>query len=243
MPASTTDQPEQRGQNRLLSRLPADVRGRLLDDIDPVRPVFKEAIYEPDRPLPYVYFPVDAVFSLLTVLDEGGAVEVATVGNEGMLGLPVFLHAEVGRGRVFCQIVGEVLRMRAGRFREHVQREPALRDLLLRYTEAFLTLLAQTAACNRAHAVEARLARWLLMTHDRVGRDEFPLTQEFMGQMLGVRRATVSETAAALQEAGLISYTRGVITIEDSPGLERAACECYRIIRSEFEQLLGVPQG
>ena len=239
MRTPTTDEPEQRDQNRLLSRLPAEVRGRLLDDVDPVRPAFRQAIYEPDRPLPYVYFPVDAVFSILTVLEEGGAVEVATVGNEGMLGLPVFLHAEASPGHAFCQIVGEALRMRAGRFRAHIEREPALRDVLLRYTAAFLALLAQSAACSRAHAVEARLARWLLMTHDRVGRDEFPLTQEFMGQMLGVGRATVNTAAGMLQRAGFVHYVRGRVTVADRAGLESAACECYGVIGREFDRLLG----
>jgi CRP-like cAMP-binding protein len=155
-----------------------------------------------------------------------------------MLGLPVFLHAEVARGRAFCQIVGDALRMRAGHFREHVERESALRDVLLCYTDTFLTLLAQSAACNRAHAVEARLARWLLMTHDRVGRDEFPLTQEFMGQMLGVGRATVNTAASMLQRAGFVRYIRGRITVADRAGLESAACECYQVIRHEFDRLL-----
>lgn len=239
MGTSTADEHERRCENRLLSHLPADVRGRLMDDLDPVRPAFREPVYEPDRPLRYVYFSLDAVFSILTVLEEGGSVEVATVGNEGMVGLPVFLHAESIHGRAFCQIAGDALRMRAGRLREHAEREPALRDLLLRYTQAFLNLVAQSAACNRAHALEARLARWLLMTQDRVARDEFPLTQEFMGQMLGVGRASVNTAAGMLQRAGFVRYVRGRVTVADRAGLESAACECYVVIRREFDRLLG----
>ena len=237
--ASTADEHHPRGGNQLLARLPSDVRERLLRDLDPVRLGFKEVLHEVHQPILYVHFPIDGVLSLLTVLEEGGPVEVATVGNEGLLGLPVFLDAESTPGRAICQVPGEALRMRAERFRRHVERERDLRDLLLHYTQARLTLVAQSAACNRVHGVGARLARWLLMTHDRVGRDEFPLTQEFMGQMLGVRRATVNTAATLLQRAGCIRYHRGRIVVADRRGLEAAACECYGAIRREFDRLLS----
>jgi CRP-like cAMP-binding protein len=238
MPDGTAHSYEPRRENRLLAVLPAEVRDGLLRDLDPVRLGFKEAVYESDRPMLYVYFPLDGVFSVLTILEENGPVEVATVGNEGIVGLPVFLGGESTPGRTFCQIPGEALRMRAQLFREHAMREASLRDLLLRFTQAYLTLVTQSAGCNRAHAVDERLARWLLITHDRVARDEFPLTQEFIGYMLGVSRATVNTAASLLQRAGFISYQRGRITVADRGGLESAACTCYGVIRREFDRLL-----
>lgn len=238
MPGSTAHENQSSGENRLLAGLPVAVRGRVIQDLDPVRLGFKEPVYESERPIPYVYFPIDAVISILTVLGENGPVEVATVGNEGIAGLPVFLGGESTPDRAFSQIPGEALRMRSHVFREHVRREAPLRDLLLRYTQAYLTLVSQSAGCNRAHAVDERLARWLLITHDRVGRDEFPLTQEFMGYMLGVSRATVNTSASLLQRAGFIRYQRGRITVADRAGLESAACLCYAVIRREFDRLL-----
>lgn len=226
------------GGNRLLAVLPTPVRNRLVADLDPVRLGFKEVIYESERPISYVYFPQDGVFSVLTDVDEHGAVEVATVGNEGFIGLPVFLGGQSTPGRAFCQVPGEALRLRARVFREHVEKESALRALLLRYTQAYLTLVSQSAACNRLHAVDERLARWLLITRDRVVRDDFPMTQEFMGLMLGVSRATVNTSASMLQRAGFIRYQRGRITVTDRPGLESAACSCYGVIRREFDRLL-----
>jgi CRP-like cAMP-binding protein len=155
-----------------------------------------------------------------------------------MVGLPVFLGADEMPSRTLCQIAGEALRMDSATFREEAGRMGSLHRLLLRYTQAMLNSLAQTAACNRAHSVEERCARWLLITQDRIGSDRFPLTQEFMGQMLGVRRATVNVAAGMLHKAGFIAYTRGRITVLDREGLESAACECYRLIRSEFDRLV-----
>jgi CRP-like cAMP-binding protein len=165
-------------------------------------------------------------------------VEVGTVGNEGMLGLPVFLGADSSPGAAFCQVPGRALRMPAEALRAAASVEGPLRDLLQRYAQALMDQIAQSAACNRAHSTEERLCRWLLMTHDRVGADRFPLTQEFLGQMLGVRRAGVSATASILQRAGFIRYSRGTITITDRAGLESASCGCYRVVRDEFDRLL-----
>ncbi|HEU4561941.1 MAG TPA: Crp/Fnr family transcriptional regulator [Longimicrobium sp.] len=175
---------------------------------------------------------------MLGLMDDGSAVETATIGNEGLVGVPVFLGAMQMAGQAFAQVPGEAYRLPAGALREEVRRGSALATLLGRYTQALFTLVAQSSACNRKHAVEQRCARWLLMTHDRVPGDTFELTQHFLSQMLGVRRATVNEAAAALQERGLIDYTRGRITIIDRAGLEAAACACYAIIRNEFARML-----
>jgi CRP-like cAMP-binding protein len=195
-------------------------------------------LYDAGGPIPHVYFPTNCVLSMLTDVD-GEAVEVATVGNEGMAGLPVFLGTGTIPSRCFAQVPGDALRMRAAALREEVKGGGALHDVLLKYTHYLLAQATQSAACNRLHSAEERLCRWLLMTQDRVGSDWFPLTQDFMAQMLGVRRATVSLTASALQHAGLIKYSRGKVTVLDREGLEGASCGCYGIVRKELERLLG----
>jgi CRP-like cAMP-binding protein len=200
-------------------------------------------VWEPGEPIEAVYFPITLVASVLAVTKNEGAVEVGTIGNEGIVGLPLFLGAESSPGRAVVQVGGEADRMSAAVFQREAEREGALRSLLHRYTQGFMTQVSQGTACNRAHSAEQRLARWLLIVRDRVGGNEFPLTHEFLGQMLGVRRATVSETAGALQRAKLIGYKRGVLQIRDPEALERTACECYRIVRDEFERLLGVGKG
>jgi CRP-like cAMP-binding protein len=225
--------------NRLLAALPSAYHERLAPKLEPVRLGFKQPLYEPHVPIEHVYFPTNGIVSLLTVLEDGGPIEVGTVGNEGMAGLPVFLGADAIPGRALCQIPGEALRLEARVLKDEVRRDGPLLSLLHRYTLALFTQVAQTAACNRTHSVEERCARWLLMTQDRVGTDRFPLTQEFMAQMLGVRRATVNVAAGMLQKAGFITYTRGRITVLDRPGLESASCECYAVIKGEFDRLLG----
>jgi CRP-like cAMP-binding protein len=241
---STTKPPPQPEQaaNQLLAALPRSDYERLRSDLVTVPMKLKQILWEPNRPIEAVYFPTDAVASILALTD-GHTVEVGTIGNEGLVGLPVFLGATTSPGRAIVQVAGQGDRLDIAVFRREAQREGRLRQLLERYTQAFMTQVSQSTACNRAHSVDQRLARWLLIVRDRVNRNEFPLTHEFLGQMLGVRRATVSETAAALQRAKLISYHRGVITIRNGRGLERAACECYRIVRQEFERLLGSQSG
>jgi CRP-like cAMP-binding protein len=201
----------------------------------------KFEFWRPNQDIEAVYFPIDLVCSILAVTDAG-SIEVGTVGKEGVVGLPVFLGSISFSGTALVQIPGRAERMGVEDFRRQAQKG-GLRDLMQSYTLGFMTQVSQGMACNRAHSTEQRLARWLLVVQDRVGRDEFPLTQEFMAQMLGVRRATVSETAASLQSAGLISYARKSMRIENRPGLEQTACECYQIVRNEFERLLGVPVG
>lgn len=226
------------GINRILESLPADVRQRLREQMTPVRLALKQVLYEQNAPISHIYFPLNGVVSLLTVMKDGSAIEVATVGNEGMVGLPVFLGAGSMPGRAISQIPGDALRMTADVFRTEVN-AVALQQILQRYTQGLLNQIAQSAACNRLHPMIERCARWLLMTHDRVGRDQFPLTHEFLSQMLGVRRATVTVAVGALQQAGLIRSQRGQMTILDREGLESASCECYRIIRDEYDRLLG----
>jgi CRP-like cAMP-binding protein len=191
------------------------------------------------EPFRHVYFPETSVFSVISRMADGGAVEVGTVGNEGMAGVAVFLDAAASVNETVAQLPGTASRIESARFVDGAATRPELRRLLNRYTEAYLTQVAQTAACNRLHGIEARCARWLLMTHDRVGHAErFPLTQEYLAIMLGVRRSGVSLAAGALRDSGLIRYSRGAIRVVDRAGLEQSACECYGIVRRQFDRLL-----
>jgi CRP-like cAMP-binding protein len=223
--------------NFILAALPDDEYAQLDGRLERADCAIKDMIYETGEPIRYVYFPATAVFSMISQVDGEAPVEVATMGREGMVGLPVFLGAAASPNTVFVQIPGVAFRLRADHLRDVLTHDGALHRQLHRYTQATMVQLAQNVACNRVHTTEQRAARWLLMTADRVGGERFPLTQEFLAQMLGVRRATVSETAGSLHKAGLISYSRGVITIDDLAGLQEAACECYGIVRAEFGEL------
>jgi CRP-like cAMP-binding protein len=228
--------------NRLLSRLSPSEYARLAGDLEAVPLEFKETLYEQGDRITEIYFPTSGVVSLITVMTEGGEpTENGTVGREGMVGLPVVLEADVSPGRALCQIAGTALRMPVERFVLCVKRIETLRTLLLRYAHVAMVMVGQAAACNRSHETKARMARWLLMMHDRVDGDEFPLTQEFLAQMVGVRRPAVSVAGTALQRDGLIRYTRGKITVRDRAGLEQTACECYAHIQDEFVRYLGPP--
>ena len=225
--------------NRLLAALPPEEVELLQPRLEAVQLPLRQNLYEADRPIDHVYFLHRGVASMVTEIPGGLSVEMATVGPEGMVGIPIFLGAERMASKAFIQVPGEGVRMEADAFRDVIARCPVLNRLLLRYTLALMTLLAQNAACNRTHAVEERCSRWLLLTQDRVHQASFPLTQEFLAEMLGVRRPTVSIAASLLARAGLVSYVRGRITILDRPGLEAASCDCYRIIAGEFEHLVG----
>ena len=225
--------------NRILAALPPEEMDALRPLLETVKLSYRQDLYEAGRPVEHLYFPHRGVLSMVTPMPDGSAVEVATIGPEGMAGIPVFLGAEQMASKVFVQVPGEGARIEANAFRGIIGRSPTLHRLLLRYTLALMNQMAQNAACNRLHAVEERCARWLLMTQDRVHEATFPLTQEFLAEMLGVRRPTVSIAAGILAKAGLISYVRGQITILDRSGLEAASCECYRIIAAEFERLVG----
>lgn len=192
---------------------------------------------------PHVHFPLDAVLSMLTVVQDGRGVEFATVGREGMSGSNETLTGAGTPMRVIAQVSGASLRVPAADLSELARTSFHARGLLLRYNQSLLVQAAQVAACNRLHPVEERCARWLLMTHDRVRRDEFLLTQEFLSQMLGVRRARVNVAAGTLQRAGLIRYSRGRIRLTDREGLEAASCECYGVVRAEYDRLAREPGG
>ena len=219
--------------NRLLAALPVKEYRRLLPELEQVAMPFAEVIYEPGDPIRHVYFPNDSIVSLLSVVAEHSTLEVGIVGNEGMAGIAVFLGVGTSPHRAIVQGVGTAMRMKAGALRKEAERAGPLCRLLHLYTYSLLTQVSQTAACNRFHQVDARLARWMLMTHDRLPSDEFRLTQEFMSNMLGVRREGVNKAAGALQRNELISYSRGRIHILDRAGLEAVACECYLVVRED----------
>ncbi len=226
-------------ENRLLAALPKEVYDQLVPSLEFVMLTLKQMLYQPDRAIAYVYFPLTTVISLVTRMQNGQVVEVATIGNEGMVGLPVFLGAQTISGQAFTQIPGEAMRMPAAVFRDHATQRGPLQDLLLLYTQILFTQIAQSLACNSLHSIEQRCARWLLMMQDRVRATQFPLTQEFLAQMLSVRRAGVSEVANRLQQEQLIQYNRGIITIVNPEGLEAVSCECYAVIKQEYDRLLG----
>ena len=227
------------GDNRLLAALPWAVRRRLDPDLERVPIVAQELLCGPERPIEDVYFPISGIVSLCTVMAEGTPVEVATVGNEGLVGVPVFLGAPASRVRAVCQVAGDAWRMPAGVFGEAARRDGPLRELLQYYVLAYIDHLSQSAACDRAHSIEQRCARSLLMTRDRTGGDRFPLTQEALAGTLGVRRGTVSQTMSGFRQAGLVTYTRGVVTALDRARLEAAACACYRIVQDGYDRALG----
>jgi CRP-like cAMP-binding protein len=227
-------------ENRLLATLPRKEYEKLLPLMDRVYLGLREIVYRRNEPIEYVYFPVDGLISLITVMADGSAVEVGTVGNEGMAGIPVFLGAVSMPGQAFCQVPGACLRMEAKAFRRVIAEDGVFRDLIQRYLQVLFNQIAQSTACNRLHPTGQRFARWVLMTHDRVGADTFPLTQEFLSLMLGVRRATISEIAGKLQKKGIITYSRGSMTVSDRRRLEATSCECYGVIREEFDRLLGM---
>lgn len=226
-------------RNHLLAALSPDDKKALGSALEPVRLSFRETLMETDRPVTHVYFPTNGVVSLVNEPDPGEIVEVATIGREGVVGLPVVLGVDTAQNRAFVQVPGEGFRIATAPFLHFVEDHPDFRAVLLRYTLALLNQISQNVSCNRLHEVQERCARWLLQTHDRCDSDSFPLTHEFLGQMLGVHRPTVSIAAGMLQRAGLIRYARGTITILDRKGLEAASCSCYRFITREYKRLLG----
>ena len=225
--------------NRLLRAIPADVYERLIAGSDVVILKREDIIYKPYQPITRVYFPSDLILSVISVMDNGDRVEVGTIGNEGMGGLPAFLESESSPYTVFVQVSGKARVLDAELLMDVAQSSPGTRTMLNRFTQSFLNQSAQSAACNRMHSIEERCARWLLMTHDRVGKDTFDLTQEFLADMLGVRRAGVTVVCGALQRAGFIRYRRGHIAILDRAQLEEVACECYDRVRAEVDRLVG----
>lgn len=230
-------------RNILLNAMPGAAREAIANAGDDVELVLKDVLYDILEPVRHVWFPYTGVVSWLSTDGSGNLVEVATVGKEGFVGMPVFLGAGATTGRGMVQIAGAGLRVAAADFQRIVEAHEPSRAVLNRYTQALFAQIAQGVVCNRVHSIDERCARWLLMTHDRVDGDTYLLTQEFLAQMLGVRRASVTVAAGILQKAGFIDYSRGKITIVDRAGLEGATCDCYWIVRHEFERLLGADTG
>ena len=225
--------------NRLLATLPRNEYKRLLPKLKTVNLVLGEELYGPGDAIKYVYFPNDSIISLISHLSETSWLEVGMVGNEGMAGLAVFMGVGASSTRALVQGSGTAMRMSSLAVRTEANRMGSLHRILHRYSHSLLTQVSQSAVCNRFHLVDARLARWLLMTNDRLGAKEFPLTQEFLSNMLGVRREGVSKAASALQAAKLIHYSRGVITLLNRRGLVARSCECYAIIKAETDAYLN----
>jgi CRP-like cAMP-binding protein len=225
--------------NRVLASLPGRELKRLQANLEPVALKFGEVLYEPGKPIRYVYFPTDSLISLLTAVDKRRTLEVGMVGNEGMAGMPFILGIGVSGVRAIVQGGGSALRMASGPFHIEFKRNLPLQDSLYRYTYALMAQISQTAACNRFHDAGPRLSRWLLMTRDRVGSSEFQLTHEFLAHMLGLRREGVTEAANALRRGGLISYARGKIRILDVRGLKASSCSCYRMVNAVFARAQG----
>jgi CRP-like cAMP-binding protein len=225
--------------SRLLAALPPSERERLLPSTDVVELAGGQALHERGEPIQWLYFPVTAVVSVVSQLADGHLVEVYTVGCEGVVGLPVALGGESTPFRATVEVPGLARRIAARVVREETSRGGPLKTLLDRYAQALLTQTAQWAACNRLHPIDQRCARWLLLTHDQVQADRFPLTHEMLAVKLGARRQSVTTAARMLQQAGLIRYSRGRIAVLDRAGLEAASCACYRVVRAEYDRLLG----
>ncbi|MFY9317216.1 MAG: Crp/Fnr family transcriptional regulator [Burkholderiales bacterium] len=218
-------------ENSLLAAMPRQASRRMLSGLEPVTLAFGDVLYEPGQAIRDVYFPGASLVSLLTLADGHLALEVGLIGREGMVGIPLILGHSLSPVRALVQGSGSALRMAAAPFRKELRRNPALQRELYRYTYTLMAQISQTAACNRFHVVDQRLARWLLMTHDRMKSDRFHMTHEFLGHMLGVRRVGVTKAAQTLQARDLISYSRGDITVLDRKGLEAAACQCYEVVK------------
>ena len=225
-------------RNKLLEALSAAERERLRPNLETVVMPLGEVVYESGRPLHHVYFPTDSIVSLLYVLENGASAEIAVVGNEGIVGISLFMGGESTPSRAVVQSAGKALRLPAKAMQHEFKRGGAMQHLLLRYTQTLITQMAQTAVCNRHHSVDQQLCRWLLLSIDRLSAPEIKMTQELIANMLGVRREGVTEAAGKLQKAGVISYRRGHIQVLDRPKLEKMSCECYEVVRRETDRLL-----
>ncbi|MGH9968935.1 MAG: Crp/Fnr family transcriptional regulator [Pyrinomonadaceae bacterium] len=225
--------------NRLLAALPGDEYERLLPQLAPVSFSLGEVVYEFAGQLDYVYFPTTAIVSLLYTMENGASAEMGLTGNDGIVGIALFMGGGTMPNRAVVQSAGGALRMKAKALQDEFAEGGKFQQLLLRYTQALITQISQTAVCNRLHSVEQQLCRWLLLSHDRLKTDELVMTQELIADMLGVRREGVTVAAGRLQDAGAISYVRGHIKILDRERLEETVCECYRVVKNEFDRLLG----
>ncbi|CAK0766226.1 CRP-like cAMP-binding protein [Gammaproteobacteria bacterium] len=225
-------------QNHLLAALPDEIFERLRPHLEWVALPLGKVLYEPGSPLYYVYFPTKAIISMHYILENGASIEIAGVGYEGVLGVTLFMGSNTTTGLATVRTGGSGYRLKGAIMMAEFNRGGVMMRLMLRYTQALMTQISQTAACNRQHSIEQQLCRWLLSTLDRLPSDELTITQELIAGMLGVRREGITETAGNLQRAGLISYRRGHITVLSRAGLESRACECYQVVKNEFRRLL-----
>ena len=226
-------------ENHLLAALPKKDYECLLPHLKSVSLALGEVVYESDEQMTHVYFPTDAIVSLLYLMANGATAEIGVVGYEGVVGIALFLGGETTPNRAVVQSAGSAFKMKAQVLREEFARGGPLQLLLLRYTQALFSQISQTAVCNRLHTVEQQLCRWLLLSHDRLCSDELVMTQDLISNMLGVRREGVTVAAQQLKAKGLITYVRGTIMLVDRAGLEAAVCECYRVVKTEYDRLLG----
>lgn len=230
-------------QNRLLALMPPDERRYVLEQAVEVPFKYKMALYVAGRSIEHVYFPIEGVASLVNTMNNGSAAEVGTIGNEGLVGIPVILGDRSAPTDIYMQVEGKGLRLPAPVLTSLLDRSPNVRKLMLHYVHAVFNQVAQSAACLHFHHIDQRACRWILMTHDRVQTDSFSLTQDFLAMMLGVRRSSVTDAAQQLKKRGLINYSRGHVTILDRLGLEQSACECYQVSKQEFDRLLCFPDA
>jgi CRP-like cAMP-binding protein len=224
--------------NHILRALPPEERDRLLPHLSLAPMPLGMAVYESGEKLKYIYFPTDSIVSLLYVMNDGASAEIAVVGNEGAVGVALFMGGETTPNRAIVQSAGSAFRLEGKRLKLEFKRHGQMLHLLLRYTQSLITQMAQTAVCNRHHSVNQQLCRWLLLSLDRLEGNELAMTQELIANMLGVRREGVTEAAGALQKAGVIRYSRGRIIVLDRPRLEQLACECYAVVKKESDRLL-----
>lgn len=227
--------------NRLLGTLPEDVQHRLFPHLERVSLPLGTVLYESGAPLRYVYFPTGSIVALLYAMGNGAAAAIAVVGNEGLVGIALFMGGESTPSRAVVQSAGTAFRLADAYLKAEFDRHGALQHLLLRYTQSLIMQMAQTAICNRHHSIEQQLCRWLLLSLDRLPGNRLVMTQDLIANMLGVRREGVTEAAGKLQRLGLITYSRGRITVLDRPGIERLSCECYAAVRTETDRLLPKP--
>ena len=228
-------------QNQLLAAMPEAEWKRWSPDIEAVDLPLGKVLYEPGSTLSHVYFPTTAIISMLYVLENGASAEIAVVGNEGLVGISLFMGGESTPSRAVVQSAGKGFRLPAQALKDEFNRGGAVLHLLLRYTQALITQMSQTAVCNRHHSLDQQLCRWLLLSLDRLEGSELVMTQELISNMLGVRREGVTEAALQLQSAGLIKYSRGRISVLDRPGIEKRSCECYAVVKNEYDRLQEIP--
>jgi CRP-like cAMP-binding protein len=224
--------------NQLFAALPRDIAQRWIPHLESVHLPLGKVLYEPGAVLSHVYFPTSAIVSLLYVMENGASAEIAVAGNEGLVGIALFMGGESTPSRAVVQSAGHAYRMDSHRIKLEFENHSPVLHLLLRYTQALITQMAQTAVCNRHHSVDQQLCRWLLLSLDRLQGDDLVMTQELISNMLGVRREGVTEAAVKLQKLGVIQYSRGRITVLDRPGLEKLTCECYSVVKREYDRLL-----